>query len=202
VCSSLTCPSKSCTVAGPRFHQVRRVRVPQQMRRDAFLQVGAHRGFATRIPHDLRGDRLVSPSSESCRETIRSSAASSGSTREGLQQSCAERHVAIATTLAVLNVNQRAPAVDVADLQVAELGVPHVRRAQDHEHHAMGEILRPIDQAGDSVVRITGAAADFRKRDVLQQVGGFSVLTKKNRSAGTWSLTVRGPSFRARNRYA
>jgi hypothetical protein len=28
--------------------------------------------------------------------------------------------------------------------------------------------------------------------------GRFSVFTKKNRSAETWSFTVRGPSFRSR----
>ncbi len=32
--------------------------------------------------------------------------------------------------------------------------------------------------------------------------GRFSVFTKKNRSADTWSFTVRGPSFRSRSRYA
>jgi hypothetical protein len=60
-----------------------------------------------------------------------------------------EGHVPVATTLAVLNVNQHATAVDVADPELAELGVPHARRIQDHEHRPIGEILRSIDQTGD-----------------------------------------------------
>ena len=72
---------------------------------------------------------------------------------------------------------------------------------QDHEHRAIGQIPRPIDQSGDFVrgEDRREPAWDLWKRQVFQHVRRFSVFTKKNRSAETWSFTVRGPSFRSRS---
>jgi hypothetical protein len=53
------------------------------------------------------------------------------------------------------------------------------------------------------VVRIAGSRrGTFGKGMSSSRYGRFSVFTKKNRSADTWSFTVRGPSFRSRSRYA
>jgi hypothetical protein len=52
---------------GPGLHQVRGVRMAQEVRRHALLKLGARRGVATGIPHDLRRDRFVgAPVLRSC----------------------------------------------------------------------------------------------------------------------------------------
>jgi hypothetical protein len=63
----------------------------------------------------------------------------------------------------------------------------------------MTEILGPIDQPGDFVRRENRRepAWDLGKGSMD---GRFSVFTKKNRSADTWSFTVRGSSCRSRSR--
>jgi len=60
-----------------------------------------------------------------------------------------------------------------------------------------------INRVTSSVERIAGSRrGTFGKGMSSSMYGRFSVFTKKNRSADTWSLTVRGPSFRSRIRYA
>ena len=58
------------------------------------------------------------------------------------------------------------------DLQMAQLGVPHARRVQDHEHRAIGQIPRAIDQSGDFVrgEDRREPAWDLWKRQVFQHV--------------------------------
>ena len=46
---------------GARFQQMRRVRVPQRVRRDAFVDPGLPRGQAHGLPDHLRGDRAIGP---------------------------------------------------------------------------------------------------------------------------------------------
>jgi hypothetical protein len=72
----------------------------------------------------------------------------------------------------VLNVNQHAATVDVADLQMPQLGIPHARRVQDHEHRAIGQMPRAIDQSGDLVrgEDHREPAWDLRKGNVFQHV--------------------------------
>src|SRR4029453_3342314 len=103
---------------------MRGVRVTKQMGRDAFLELGTPRRVATRIPYDLRGDRLFrAPGLDRAGKQPRLRPHPLVVHAERLQKAGAERHVAITPALAVLNVNQHASTVDVADLQVAELGV-------------------------------------------------------------------------------
>ena len=60
-----------------------------------------------------------------------------------------------------------------------------------------------INRVTSSVVRIAGSRrGTFGNGRSSSMSGRFSVFTKKNRSAETWSFTVRGPSFRSRSRYA
>jgi hypothetical protein len=81
----------------------------------------------------------------------------------------------------VLNVNQHAATVDVPDLQMPQLGIPHARRVQDHEHRAIGEILRSIDQSGDFVrgEDRREPAWDLRKGHVFQHVRALQRLHKE-----------------------
>jgi hypothetical protein len=78
----------------------------------------------------------------------------------------------------VLNVNQHAATVDVPDLQMPELGIPHPRRVQDHEHGALGQVARPVDQSGNFLRTEDRREPprDLRKRKVLQQVRALQRL--------------------------
>jgi hypothetical protein len=97
----------------------------------------------------------------------------------------------------VLNVNQHAPAVDVADLEIAELGVPHARRVQDHEHRPIGEILRPIDQTGDLLrgENHRESSRDLRKGEVLRQVGALERLDEEEPEGGDVELDRARPEL-------
>ena len=61
------------------------------------------------------------------------------------QQRGAQRHVPIAPPFAPLDVNQHPPAVDVGDLQMAQLRVPHAGRVQDHQHRAVRQTVGGVD---------------------------------------------------------
>ena len=90
----------------------------------------------------------------------------------------------------MLNVNQHATTVDVADLQVAQLGVPHAGRVQDHQHRPIGEILRAIDQTGDFLrgENHREASRDLRKRDVVEQIGALQGLHEEEPERGDVEL--------------
>jgi hypothetical protein len=45
-----------------------------------------------------------------------------------------------------LDVNHHPPAVDVGDLQMPELRVPHAGRVQDHQHRAVRQTVGGVDQ--------------------------------------------------------
>jgi hypothetical protein len=44
-----------------------------------------------------------------------------------------------------LDVNQHPPAVDIRELQMAELRVPHAGRVQDHQHRAVRQTVGGVD---------------------------------------------------------
>ena len=44
-----------------------------------------------------------------------------------------------------MDVNHHPPAVDVGDLQLPELRVPHAGRVQDHEHRAVRQTVGGVD---------------------------------------------------------
>jgi hypothetical protein len=117
-----------------RFEQVGSPTVTQSVRRAVLRNAGSLGGLATGLPRDFVADGDPRASSLPYLETGRSGASSSASIRAGLQQFGAERHVAIAATLACPNVNELAWAVDIADLQTAQLGSSYPRRIERHQH--------------------------------------------------------------------
>jgi hypothetical protein len=48
-------------------------------------------------------------------------------------------------------VNNHPPAVDVGDLQMPKLRVPHAGRVQDHQHRAVRQVLCRVDQVRDVI---------------------------------------------------
>ena len=79
-----------------------------------------------------------------------------------LEQFWAEHHIAISASLAALNVNHHALAVDVADFQVCQLGVAHSGGVERHQQNAMVGSERSIDELRDFFL-----AQDRRKVTVL-----------------------------------
>jgi hypothetical protein len=75
-------------------------------------------------------------------------------------------------------VNQHAPAVDVCDLQMPEFRIPHPRRVQDHQHRAMREAVRRVDQLRDVIdaENLREATRGLGVRRVVQRVPALQRL--------------------------
>src|SRR5712691_6299972 len=65
------------------------------------------------------------------------------------EQFWAEHHISIYASLAALNVNHHSLAVDVADFQVGQLGIPCSGGIKRHEQNAMVGSERRIDESRD-----------------------------------------------------
>jgi len=66
-----------------------------------------------------------------------------------LQQFWAEHHISVNASLAALNVNHHPLAVDVADFQVCQLGVPHSGGVERQQQNAMVGSESSIDELRD-----------------------------------------------------
>jgi len=58
-------------------------------------------------------------------------------------------HSAVPPALAVLDMDEHGLAVDVLDLQIAHLAIPHAGRIEHHQHGAVQEVAGRIDQPCD-----------------------------------------------------
>ena len=65
---------------------------------------------------------------------------------EFVEQDGAEHYVAVLATLAALDVNHHASAIDVADLQASQLGVANAGGVEGHEDGAIEGCRRGIDE--------------------------------------------------------
>src|ERR1700676_1481118 len=97
--------------------------VTQCVGMDAFLDARPQSGFLTRIPNRFRIDGLITvmaavawkqPGAGFSPQTV-------PMCTQFHEQLCAEHDIAISASLAALNVNHHALAVDVADFQVCQL---------------------------------------------------------------------------------
>jgi len=81
--------------------------------------------------------------------------------------------------------------------KVAELGVPHARRVQDHEQGPVGEVLRTVDQAGDFLggQDYRESTRDFREGDVFQQVRPLQRLHEEEPERGDVELDRARPEL-------
>ena len=68
------------------------------------------------------------------------------------QQVRAEHNIAIFASLAALNMDHHALAVDIADLEVGQFGPAHSCAVQRHQDGVMKRAGRSFDQAGDFVL--------------------------------------------------
>jgi hypothetical protein len=91
---------------------------------------------------------------------------------QGLKQPGTERDVPIASTLALLDVQHHPPAVDVGDLQPAQLSPAYAGRIERHHHRTMHQVAGRIDQTGHFFLAEHGrqTLVLLRKRDRIGQV--------------------------------
>ena len=124
--------------------------------------------------------------------------------RQGLQQFGTQRDIAVMPALAVLNVDEHGLAVDVFDLKVAHLAVPHAGGIEHHQHGAVHEVARRIDQSLDFLdgQDYGQPARDLRVRDVVQRQAPLQRLDEEETKCTDMQPGVRGWSFRSLSRYA
>src|SRR3984893_17896154 len=118
---------------------------------DVFLDARPVGGFLTRIPNRFRIDGLITvmavvawkqPGAGLSPQTVPMST-------KFHEQLCAEHDITISASLAALNVNHHALAIDVADFQVRQFGVPHSSGVERHQQNAMVGSERSIDELRD-----------------------------------------------------
>src|SRR6202022_1389964 len=136
----------------------------------AFLDARPLGGFLTCIPNRFRIDGLITvmavvawkqPGAGFSSQTV-------PMCTQFLKQFCAEHHIAISASLAALNVNHHALAVDVADFQMRQLGVAHSGGVERHQQNAMVGSERSIDESCDFFL-----AQDRRKVKCSFRVGSL-----------------------------
>jgi hypothetical protein len=117
--------------------------VTHQMGRHALAQPRPLCGNDARLPEDLGGDgRVGAPAVDSPRKQPRLRPHLPVVHAERGEERGAEGDVAVAPALPMSDVTQHAPAVDVPNLQMPELGIPHTGRVQHHQHGAMRQAMR------------------------------------------------------------
>src|SRR5260370_22692014 len=144
--------------------------VTQRVGMDLFLDARALDSFLASVPRCFRIDGLITVV-----PTVAWKQPCPGLSRQAapvlaqfLEQFWAEHHIAISASLAALNVNRNALAVDVADFQVCQLGVPHSGGVELHQQNAMVGSERSIDESRDFFL-----AQDRRKVKWSFRIGSF-----------------------------
>ena len=101
---------------------MRRVGVSERVRRDALVDASLAHRILDRVPHDFRRDRRVgAPALARARKEIRLRAHPPVVLAQSREQGRAERNLAIVAALPPFDAQHHPLAVDVADLEVAQL---------------------------------------------------------------------------------
>ena len=143
---------------GARFEQMRRVRVPQRMRRDALVDPRLPRGQAHGFPDHLRRDRGIgTPAVVRPGEEVRPRSHPPVVLAQGGEERRTEGDVAIPSAFALLDAEHHALAIDVADFELARFAAAQAGAVERQQQRAVIEILRPGDQRWTSSgLRTTG----------------------------------------------
>ena len=161
---------------GPRFQQMRRVRVPQRVRGDALVDPGLPCRQAHGLPDHLRGDRRIgTPAVARPGKEIGPRPHPAVVLAQGREERGTERDLAIATALALFDAEHHPLAIDVAHFQLAGFAAAEPGTVQRQQERAVIEILGAGNQALDFV----GAEHDrqamplLRIRQVVTHVTSF-----------------------------
>src|SRR5262245_6114425 len=136
----------------PRFQQMRRVGVPECVRRDPFVDAGLASREAHRLPDHLRRDRGIGPPAVTrpWKEiSLRSHPLVVLAKRR--EEGGTQGNLAIAAALALLDAQHHALTIDVTDSELACFGATQAGTIKRQEQRAVIEILRPRDETLDLV---------------------------------------------------
>ena len=133
---------------GTRFQQMGRVRVPQRVRGDAFVDPRLPRGQAHGLPDHLRRDRRIGPPAVARpREEVGLRSHPAVVLTQGREECGTEGDLAIAAALALLDAEHHALAIDVADFELTRFAAPQAGAVQGEEQRAVIQILRARNEA-------------------------------------------------------
>ena len=123
----------------------------QDVGMDLFLDARSLGGLLAGVPRCFRIDRLITvvPAVAWKQPCAGFSRQAAPVLAQFFEQLWAEHHISIDASLAALNVNHHPLAVDVADFQVRQLGVPRSGGVERHQQNAMVGSERRIDELRD-----------------------------------------------------
>jgi len=149
-----------------RFQEVCRVRVPECVRRDPFVDAGLSSGEAHRLPDHLRRDRRIgTPAVTRPRKEIGLRSHPPVVLPERGEERGTQGNLAIAAALALLDAQHHALTIDVTDSELAGFGATQAGAIERQEQRAVIEILRTRDETLDLV-----GAEDDRQAEPLLRV--------------------------------
>src|SRR5260370_28194696 len=102
---------------------------------------------------------------------------------QGLEQFWAEHHISVFASLAALNVNDHAFAIDVADFQVRQFSASYSGGVERHQQGAMEGRARGLDQSCDF----------FLAEDRWKAMGPFRIGSVGDAPGSLERLTVKEP---------
>ena len=167
---------------GAAFHQMRGETVAQQMRAHGFGDARSLRRFPAGFPEHFGRDRLVGARAvDRAGKQVRLRLHPAPVLAQGLQQLRAQRHIAVLAAFALADVDEHAVAVDILDLQLAQLGSAHTGRVQRHQHGAMKQIAGRVDQPDRFFLRQNDRQAPrrLRIRHFFDRVGSLQRLAEE-----------------------
>jgi hypothetical protein len=138
----------------PALKQMRGEAVSQGMRMQRFLNIGTLGGLAAGVPDDLRVNGIVGgmPLTSGKKPGLRFTTQTAIMFPQRGQQVGAEHDIAIFASLASLNMDHHALAVDIGNLETGQFGPPHSSAVQRHQNGVMKRAGRGVDQTGDFVL--------------------------------------------------
>src|SRR5215217_7021730 len=129
-----------------------RVRMPQRMWRDAFVDPGFARGEAYRLPDHFRGDRGIgTPAVARPRKEIGLRSHPPVVLTERGEERGAQGNLAIAATLPLLDAEHHPLTIDVADFELTRFGATQPGAIERQEQRAVIQILRARNETLDLV---------------------------------------------------
>ena len=137
-----------CAEVGAGFMRVRRVRMPQRVGRDDLVEAGRACGVVDRRPDHFGRDRFVGPPPpHGAGKEIGLRPHPAVVLPQRGEKRGAQEEIAIAPAFALLDAQDHALAVDVADLHVAHFAPPEARAVEREQQRPVIKVLRTRDHA-------------------------------------------------------
>ena len=127
---------------------MRRIAVPERVRRDRLVDAGLTRGAAHRLPDHSGGNgRVGSPPVPRAGEQVCLRSHPAVVLAERGEERGTERHIAITTAFALLDTEHHPRTIDVTDFETTHFAAAQAGAGEREPQRAVIESLRPADQA-------------------------------------------------------